>query len=496
MKGLEMNKKVILVQPRHIKGWQAQPRVEMPMGLLCIATPVSLAGYNVRIIDQRTDPSWLSNLRQELSQRPVCIGITSMTGSQIKYALEISRIAKEYENVPVVWGGVHPTILPEQTLRNEYIDIVVKGEGEETFLELVQALDSGKSLNTVKGILYKDSGQIRDTGIRPFLDLTQQPPLSYHLLDLNKYIRDISGVGHLNFFTSRGCPYPCTFCFNTPYNKKAWRAMSPDLAIERISDFVQRYKVKGITFIDNNFFTDMDRGKSILNGLIRSELGITISKISLRVDSLLEMTDNDLTLLERAGCRRLTLAVESGSERIRAMLKKPVDVKALLDLNRRLIKSSMVPHYLFMMGLPTETKEDLMDSISLALKLSKENPLAQFFFNIYIPYPGTELFDTAVRLGLDAPQRLEDWIRVSYRNLSLNAPWLSKEMKEAVKMIDFCSFFIGKGHLRKPHEKTSPLVVFLSKIYAPLAKKRFEQFFYRFPIEIKLARFLKVYGRQ
>jgi radical SAM superfamily enzyme YgiQ (UPF0313 family) len=495
-KGLRMSKRVILVHPRHITGWQAQPRVEMPMGLLCIATPVSRAGYQVKIIDQRLEPNWHSILRQELGQDPVCIGISSMTGSQLKYALEISKIAKEYEDVPVVWGGVHPTILSEQTLENEYIDIVVQGEGEESFLELVQALEGKRPLNTVKGIWYKENGQSKYTGARPFLDLNQQPSLCYHLVDLEKYLRFISGVGHLNFFTSRGCPYPCTFCFNTPYNKRVWRAMSPALTIQRIKDFVQRYNIKGITFIDNNFFTHMGRGRSILRGLIKEDLDIVISKISIRVDTLVEMSDDDLGLLERAGCRRLTLAVESGSERIRAMLKKPTNVPALLELNRRLRKSPMVPHYLFMMGLPTETKEDLSESVSLALRLIQENPKAQFFFNIYIPYPGTELFDIAVKHGLHVPQRVEDWIGVSYRNFTLNAPWMSNEMHDIVEMVDFCSFFVGKGHFRKPYERTSLFVVLLSNIYAPWAKKRVERLFYKFPIEAKLAKFFRMYGKQ
>jgi anaerobic magnesium-protoporphyrin IX monomethyl ester cyclase len=491
-----MSKRVILLYPRHITGWQAQPRVEMPMGLLCIATPISRAGYQVKIIDQRLEPNWHSILRQELSQDPICIGISSMTGSQLKYALEISKIAKEYGNAPVIWGGVHPTILPEQTLDNEYIDIVVQGEGEETFLELVQALEGRRPLNTVKGIWYKENGQSTYTGARPFLDLNQQPSLCYHLVDLEKYLRFISGVGHLNFFTSRGCPYPCTFCFNTPYNRRVWRAMSPGLAIQRITDFVRRYNVKGITFIDNNFFTDMDRGRRILKGLIEEDLDIVISKISIRVDALVDMSDDDLALVERAGCRRLTLAVESGSERIRAMLKKPTDVPALLDLNRRLRKSPMVPHYLFMMGLPMETREDLSESVLLALRLSKENRKAQFFFNIYIPYPGTELFNMAVKDGLRIPQRIEDWIGVSYRNVTLNAPWLSKEMRNTIEMVDFCSFFVGKGHFRKPYERTNPLVVLLSNIYAPLAKKRVARLFYKFPVEVALAKSLRVYGKQ
>ena len=151
-----MSKRVLLVYPHIIKGWQAQPRVEIPMGLLCIATAVVQEGYDVKIIDQRIEPRWRSMLERELREDPICVGISSMTGPQLRYALEISKIVKDYGNVPVVWGGIHPTILPDQTLRNEFIDFIVQGEGEETFLELVQALEGKKPLGTVKGICYKD----------------------------------------------------------------------------------------------------------------------------------------------------------------------------------------------------------------------------------------------------------------------------------------------------------------------------------------------------
>ena len=122
-----MSKRVVLVYPRIIKGWQAQPRVAIPMSLLCIATPVMDGGYDVKIIDQRVEPRWRSVLKEELRKDPICVGVSSMTGPQLRHALEISKIAKEYGNAPVIWGGIHPSLLPEQTLRNDNIDIVVQG---------------------------------------------------------------------------------------------------------------------------------------------------------------------------------------------------------------------------------------------------------------------------------------------------------------------------------------------------------------------------------
>jgi radical SAM superfamily enzyme YgiQ (UPF0313 family) len=435
-------------------------------------------------------------LINELSHDPICVGVSSMTGPQLQFALEISRIAKKYGNSPVVWGGVHPSLLPEQTLENENIDVVVQGEGEETFLELVQALDGKRPLSSVKGIWYKENGHIKNTGIRPFVDLNQLPPLSYDLIDLGKYRRVLFGIPHQNFFTSRGCSRQCTFCFNTVFNRQRWRAMDPDLAVKRIKDFVTQYHVKGLIINESNFFVNVDRARSILKGIIKEKLDIVISKVNIDISTLLMLEPEDFDLLYRAGCRRLPIAIESGSERIRALLKKPADVERLLETSRRLKQSPIVPNFLFMMGFPTETKSDLSESISLAFGLIKEHPRAGIYFNIYTPYPGTELFDIAVKYGLKVPQRVEDWITFNYRNLIQNGPWLSAEMRKIVKMLDFCSYFIGERPLIQPTEETRKVATLLGRLYAPVARIRTRKLWYHFPLEIKLARFFRIYGKQ
>jgi radical SAM superfamily enzyme YgiQ (UPF0313 family) len=491
-----MSKRVLLVYPQIIKGWQAQPRVAIPMSLLCIATAVINAGYDLKIVDQRIEPRWRSILKEELRKDPICVGVSSMTGPQLRYALEISKIAKEYGNAPVVWGGIHPSLLPEQTLRNENIDIVVQGEGDETFLELVQALEGKRPLSAVKGIWYKENGQMKSTGIRPFVDLNKQPPLPYHLIEPKNYTRTMFGVEHLNFFTSRGCPHQCTFCVNAAFDKKRWRPMDPDLVVQRIKDFVKTYHVKGLVFNDSNFLSDLHRGRLILQGIIRENLNVLISKINIDIHTILKIEEEDFALLQKAGCRRLPVAVESGSEKIQTLLKKPVDIQRLLEVNRNLKKFDMVPVYLFMIGFPTETKEDLNESVSLAFRLLDENPKADTSFNIYTPFPGTELFDITVKNGLHAPERIEDWVSFNYRNLTQGAPWVSEEMRRIVEMLDFCIFFIGKRPFLEPYEKTSPLVSLLCNLYAPLARRRVKHFWGHFPVEIKLAKLFGLYAKQ
>ena len=445
---------------------------------------------------KRVEPDWRSALIRELEQDPLCVGVSSMTGPQIRFALEVSRIARRYGSAPVVWGGVHPSLLPEQTLENENIDMVVQGEGEETFLELVQALEGKRPLGSVRGIWYKEGADVKSTGTRPFVDLNRLPPLAFDLLDMDKYRRVMFGVPHQNFFTSRGCPCQCTFCYNTAFNRKRWRAMDPDLAVERIRQFVRTHSVKGLIINESNFFVDMDRGRRILKGIIEEGLDIVISKVNIDMNNLFKMSLDDFDLLHRAGCRRLPIAIESGSEKIRRLLRKPVDVDRVLEINRHFNRTQIVPNFLFMIGFPTETEEDLAESVSLAFRLVEENPRAGIYFNNYTPYPGTELFDVAVEHGLKVPQRLEEWVAFNYRNLIQNGPWLSREMRKIVKMVDFCSFFIGNRPLLRPTEETSRIATRLGRLYAPLARKRAKHLFYRFPVEIALAKALRIYGKQ
>jgi len=490
-----MSKRVVLVYPRIIKGWQARPRTAIPTSLLSIAAPVMNAGYDVKIIDQRVEPEWESILKQELQHDPVCVGISSMTGPQLKHALDISRMVKEQGNSPVIWGGTHASLLPAQTLENEYIDIVVQGEGEETFPELVEALDGRRPLGSVKGIWYKDRGRPNNTEMRPFIDLNKQPPLPYHLIDLKKYAREMFGLEHVDFFTSRGCPRQCTFCYNVAFHKKRWRPMDPDVTLQRINDLVRNYNVKGLWFNDSNFFFNLQRGRRILEGMIKENINVSISNINTDFLTLMKMDEKDFSLLQRAGCRRLPIAVESGSTNIQNLLKKPIDVQCLLDMNRYLKKFDLVLHYAFMMGFPTETEEDLAESISLALRLIDENPKADTSFNIFTPYPGTVLFDIAVEHGLRAPERIEDWFPFQYRNLTQGGPWLSKKMSHLIEVLDFCTFLMGKGPFIRPYEKIAPVVAVLCKIYAPLARMRVRHFWDQFPIEIKLAKFFGLYAK-
>jgi len=396
--------------------------------------------------------------------------------------------------VPVVWGGIHATLLPAQTLERPEIDFVVSGEGERTFEELVAALERGGPIGDIAGVWRKEGGRIVHGAPRPFIDLSAEPPLNYGLVDVPKYTRTVFGVKRLSFSTSRGCSFPCAFCYSTAVHKRHFRALSPEVAVDHMKAFTARHGVRGLFPTDANFFLDLDRARAILEGVVRENLGLVFTRLHIRFDTLRRLTDDDLRLFERAGVKCLALGVESGSARIRELLRKPIDEGELHAMNARLRRWSIMPIYFFMIGLPTETKPELKSTVALFTKLVSDNAQADVSVNVYAPFPGTELFDLAVAEGLTPPARMEDWYSFSYRSLGARGAWLSRPMRKAVGMLDFCSFFASERGYVTPFKQTHRLATAAARVYAPFARFRMRHLLHQAPVEIAAARRLGLYG--
>jgi len=468
--------------------------VELPLNLLFPATALVHAGYKVAIVDQFADPEWKAKFEKALRDKPLCLGVSSMTGPQIIRALEACRAFRErYPDVPIVWGGIHASLLPEQTLENPLVDFVVIGEGEATLVELVRTLEAGKDPGEVPGLAFRENGKYRYTGERPFIDLDSHPPLAYDLVDINLYRRKIFGSDHVSFNSSRGCLNRCKFCYDSVVHKRKWRSMQPGTVLEQMKRIIRDYGIRGFNFTDDNMFVNMNYAYSLFEEITRAELGIRIGKLHIRADTIARMSDEFLDLLARAGVERFTIGVESGSQRILDLIEKGLSPDLVLSASRRMIGRPITPVYLFMMGLPTETPNDLRDSIQLAKRLLAENPRASKSFNIYMPYPGTQLYRMAVEMGLREPSRLEEWAPMNYRHVHKEAPWISRETKRLIASLDFPLMFMGKGHFYK---KTNPLVKTMARLYHPLAEYRINKMDPRFPIETKLVRSLGFFGRE
>ena len=435
---------IILIQPKGEFLEKLQKKPYMPLGLLQISSRIH-KDCKVRIIDQRIDKKWKKHLLKELNQNPICVGMTVITGKQIKNALEISKFIKENSNIPTVWGGVHPTLEPSSTIKNRYIDFVIEGEGEITFKELINNLNKNKPLKTIEGLWYKEKNKVKKGPKRRLIDLNKTPNLSYNLIDINKYLRGKNKEKRFLFETSRGCPNNCVFCNSNFLDKGCWRAKSTNKVIKEIKYIHDNFKnMHVIELVDSNFFVDYKRAREILKEIKKLNLKLWIP--GTEIYTLRNFTKNDnLKLLENS-CYYLGLGIESGSDRILKYIKKNLTVKQAIDFNRKLKNCNITLNYNFMSGFPNETKENLKMTINLMLKLMKENKNTLTGpVNPMQLTPKTEMLEISVKQGLKRPKKLEDWITfdVSLKNQLNNLPWLSKARKKLLKKIYHQSLFLN-----------------------------------------------------
>ncbi|MCX7826719.1 MAG: B12-binding domain-containing radical SAM protein, partial [Verrucomicrobiae bacterium] len=343
------------------------------------------------------------------------------------------------------------------------------------------------------GIGYRDNETIRLTEPRPFVDLNAQPPLAYELVDINPYRRKMFGADHVAYCSSRGCLYRCGFCYGGVMHKRKWRAKQPERVVEELTRLIRDYGIHGFNLTDDNLFTHLDHAHRVMEQIACAKIKIRIGKLHIRIDAIRRMDNDFLDLLGRVGVERLTIGVESGCQRVLDLIEKTLRVEHVLEASRKLIGRPYVPMYLFMMGLPTETPEEFQQSLRLAEQLLTENPRAAKTFNIYTPYPGTNLYRLAVQMGMKEPQRLEDWLPMNYRNVPKEAPWLAPGMRELISGLDFPLMFLGTNFQFK---KTHPVVRALGKLYLPVAQYRVRHMNARFPIESKIVKRLGLFGRQ
>lgn len=479
---------IVLVQPSG--GVYGKRQIFMPIGLLCASSLLYKEGYKIKIVDLRIEDDWEKTLLRELKTSPICVGITVMTGIPILDGLKVSKLVKDYnKDIPIVWGGVHPSILPEQTIINENIDYVVQGEGEYTFYELVKALQNGKTnFCDIKGLWYKENSKPKSVPLREFANLDELPGPPYRLIDIDKYIKTTAyhfEGGMFPLQTSRGCPFRCTFCYNNTFNRSTWRAMSPERVLEQIESAVNNYKIKGIGVLDDNFFVNIKRTDKILELMEKAGLDIKLYFQGARVDALHRMSKKQLQRLERLGVEYLQIGVESGSQKIIDFIDKRIRVDQVIEINRKIGEyTNIKPIYNFMIGFPTETEHDVSLTTRLFIKLLEENPNALLQqISVFVPYPGTKIYNLAVKLGFKPPLTLEEWGSQHWLDFDKRYPWLSKEMKKRIKRVVYASFGANKNLGEYLDSRFKRL---LFKIYHPLAKFRLKHNFYYFMPETSL----------
>ncbi|MBF0209147.1 MAG: B12-binding domain-containing radical SAM protein, partial [Oligoflexia bacterium] len=409
--------------------------------------------YEIVVIDQRVDHCWKRSILQHLDRRngeTLFVGLTVMTGEPIKYALEISSHIKKYYPVPIVWGGIHPTLMPEQTLRHNLVDYVIRDKAEYSLLKFANFLQQKIEITQVPGLCYIDeNNHYMQNDIDENFNWEMLPPAPYDLVDHSKYYRSGFEKKILSIMTSRNCPHRCTFCYNSSLKSKTrWSPEPVEHTTGNLKNLIQKYDPQYISFIDDDFFVSKSRAQKILKFLLRYEGKFKIGFRGARVDDLLKLDDRFLELLVSVNTKHINIGVESGSQRILHILQKGIRPEMVVELNRRLSKyPSIIPLYNFFSGIPSETENDIKLSTQLILKLTQENKSCQISgFHQYTPYPGSELFQEAIKNGFRAPLKLEGWSKMQLESNSANCPWIDKKRQRLLNMIYSTVYFIDKKY--------------------------------------------------
>ena len=463
---------LLLVQPHTELFDSLKSAPTLPLALLSAAR-LAATEFEVTLLDQRVERDWRGALTRTIRHGCRVVGLTSVTGRQLVHAAEVARAAREL-GAKVIWGGVHATLLGEQVLADGLADVVVRGEGEQTLLELMRALARGQPLDAVDGLTLIRDGETVRTPDRKFADLNTLPDVPYHLAG-SRYLFSRKGRPTLYLETSRGCPHGCTYCYNSVYHRRRWRGEAAVSVLQRIERVLAALPgVRHLSLVDDNFFTDRERAMAIAEGLAARGRDLTYQVQGASVNDLDRLDDDALALLARSGCVRVDMGVESGSERILASVGKRLELHAVRRVNRRLRRFDIVPWYNFMSGFPGETEQDVSATIELILELTADNPAA-LVSPVYClaPYPGTRMFEQAREAGVCFPQRTEDWGSFSLDHP--HDPAVGPQRAEFLSALYFYSIFIDD---KIAEYDTVPGLALAARLYRPLARLRLKRRFF------------------
>jgi anaerobic magnesium-protoporphyrin IX monomethyl ester cyclase len=440
-----------------------------PLGLALIAAILEKAGYPVTLLDANALELAPEDIPARVAGADI-IGLTAMTPT-ISTAIKIARHLKQAgPDRKIIMGGAHATMLPGETMAScPEIDVIVRGEGDETIGEVMQALEGQRPLDSVAGITYRAEGKITATADRASrVDMDSLPFPSYHLLPRQKYRPHPPHGMSLPFaamVTSRGCPYHCAYCSKPVFGSK-FRAQGPERVVAELNYLQKQFGVREIAFYDDSFTLDKKRVHAICDRIIDSGL-----KIAWTCETRVNLVDKELLKhMKQAGCYAVAYGIESAVPEIISVLHKDTTLAQVEEAVRDSREAGLQVIGYFMLGSPGETEETIRRTIDFAGKLKVD--FAQF--SVTTPFPGTELYDiylqnrresiswdSFVYAGTDNPttpvfesdrlsrEDLKNWLRRAYRDFYLRPAYLWQRLHRCTSWPEIRMNIKGLGMLLK-----------------------------------------------
>jgi len=375
--------KILLVNPSYRDVYRNFDFVLPPLGLAYMAAVLTERDYDVNIVDL--------NVGQDQQSVPEdnwdLAGITLDTSRYYK-GMDYARMLKS-KGAKVVVGGPHASFMAEEILRSGSADFVVRGEGEHTVLELVEAISGGGNLEQIKGLSYRTDNQIIHNSDRTYSDVLDSLPFpARHLLNMDKYRTSKLGTRSItSILTSRGCPYQCSFCASSKLAGTFWRARSVESIIEEIQLIKDNYGYTAFAFVDDNFTLSPQRVIDLCKEICKRSLDIHWWCFS-RVDTIVKNPEM-VSLMYEAGCRSTYIGIESRSQETLDFYNKKISADISREAVSILKDNKIEMTASFIIGALGEDKKMVEDTLRFAKSLNPNT----VSFTILTPYPGTDLFE-------------------------------------------------------------------------------------------------------
>lgn len=426
--------KAVLFYPRIEDSFRAS---YPPLGIMSIASYLNAHGHEAFICDRFFETAGVKDILKK--HTPDAIGISVISFAFIKDALHISKEAKSM-GITVIWGGIIPSTIPQETLESGYVDYVSFNEGEYTWLEIANAFDEGKPFDGIDGLAYIREGKYIRTPDREFIDLSTLPKIDWTLVKPENYFQTSYGYNNmLSTYLSKGCSGSCTYCYNPEFHCSTRRQRPIENVIDEMRYLVKNHGAGGFDFTDDLMFLNRNSVMEFCKTMVDSGLDTCWSGY-LRIGIINDV--EDYQTMYGSGCRCMIYGVESGSERILKSVKKKTPVDKIVSNITNCLKAGIVPIVMFMIGFPGETEEDLKATVSLAKQIEG----AVCAFGCFTPLPGTEIQRELVQDGkLIPPKTLEDYSKITFADdVTVNATEVS-----TLELMTIRKFFRLRGIFAK-----------------------------------------------
>ena len=423
---------IILYHPKSTK-----PRSRrFPLAALSLAAVIE-GKEDYAIVDGNVDPQPNQTIAAILRERPVeLLAVSVMPGPQMVGAMETCReVRSRFPRVPIVWGGYFPSIYTTATLNADYVDYAVRGQGEETFVELLQALRGKRELAAIRGLSYKnEDGTHRHNGERAMKGPDAFPWFPYHRIEAEQYILPtFLGRRTAVHQASVGCPYSCSFCGVISAYGSREKMESPSRTEAILRYLARTYGVDSIQFYDNNFFLREDHAIELANRIAPLRMRWWCEA---RVDIFLGYSDAALEAIRHAGCTMIFFGAESGSDWVLKEMNKQLKTEQTLELARRIRRFGIVPEFSFVVGNPRDPERDTHECLRFIRRIKRLNPDAEIIVQHYIPVPQRARMYGGVEDAIEFPATIEEWAMERWLNFTIrkdpSTPWLAPATKQLI----------------------------------------------------------------